>query len=171
MSSKAALAVTGVCVCFSLWLLVSSIIVMGLYAASRDGVDIKCEVAIPTLKATVRERTAGMGIFAAVVSIILAAISIPMFIFLRYTSPTIILICSIVYATLAMLISLFFLIAMALIGKDIDDVPSSCNTPGPWGAALAFALFGMINWFLAGVGVFVWYWVETKGNTQGFQQI
>lgn len=124
-------------------LLVFSILTIGLYAGAADLSDSSCSTAAP------RERTSGMGITAGVVGFFASIFILPLFLFPIFSSalakPSFIF--NFFIIILAVLVAIFYLVAWALMAKDIDDIRSAeaCGSPpGVWGAALAFALLASL---------------------------
>jgi len=156
-------------VLLSIALLIDSMLVVALYAYSTAGASYTCTVGGVSQSgsnATISDRTAGLGLssggLALLVSVgfLIAWLATLVLDVLNHGPPNWVL--GVVLLCFSLLIIAALLVAWALLAKDIDEWQSQppgtvCDTPGGWGAALAFALFGFCGWI--GMAILIVTWV------------
>jgi len=96
----------------------------------------------------VSDRTAGFGITAGLVGAVVALVSVP--IFYLFDTGRSNSVCKLTLMPFALLVWLLFLIAWALLAKDITDFHHTyaerlpnCNLPDSWAMGL---VFGLLSW-------------------------
>jgi hypothetical protein len=152
--ARVAFGIIGVVICVIAWIL--AVVVIGLYAASYDGVNVTCG-GVTIKGAQCRERTAGMGLFASTAAFIAALVFIALWLLPMFVEETQGLIGQVALKgtiiVVSIILAISFLCAWALMAKDIDDATSGtgCDAPGAWAAALAFAVLSMIVWVIMGI--------------------
>eukprot|EP01087_Luapelamoeba_hula_P022495 TRINITY_DN806_c0_g1_i1.p1 TRINITY_DN806_c0_g1~~TRINITY_DN806_c0_g1_i1.p1 ORF type:complete len:187 (+),score=15.21 TRINITY_DN806_c0_g1_i1:167-727(+) len=149
-------------------LAIDCVLVLALFSASRAGSHWECSLGGANIEdddAECSDRTAGLGISAAVFSFVVLLIFFVYFIatfFIKILHENVVLqiLATICLILLALICAGAMIVSWALMANDIDDFRNGdrapvnnsnadCDTPDNWAAALAFALFGMIAWFVA----------------------
>jgi hypothetical protein len=132
-------------------IMMSSLVVIALYAYDTDGAETDCQVYRTIFQdqyLEISDRTAGVGLSCACLSFIVALLAIPLWLAGGFVeSKAVHMICRLLLVFLSLLLAAYFVPAWALLSKDIEDIDSNCDTPESWGAALAMALYTDIFWF------------------------
>jgi len=148
-------------------LLLDGMVVVAMYSYSSDGAHYTCTTAgvSQSGNASIRDRTAGLGIMAGGLAILLSVGFIVIWVAslildtLNHGLPNWIL--AAIMLALSLLQIASYTVAWALMAKDINDFQNtppgtSCDTPGGWSAGIAFALFGFLGWIGMAILVVLW---------------
>jgi hypothetical protein len=154
MSSSCGKVVMVVGIVVALTLMLVSVLNIGLYGGAMD-------LDIDTCQGPCRERTGALGIVAGVFGLLVGVGAIVVLVLPlvmpAMAEPVPSLVAKLALLVCLFLVILFYIVAWALMAKDIDDFRSGLNgacddmAPDVWNAALAFGLFG----FFLSIALFI----------------
>lgn len=149
--------------------IIDAIITIALFSHSKAGSEYTCTtvgVDFDGDDAECRDRTAAVGILAGCMALLVASVLICFFCMANFigqihSQPVLHLFSAMAIVFLSLVVAVAYLVAWALMAKDIDDFTdksrnTTCESPDAWSASLAFALFGSLLW--GGMALFAVVW-------------